>query len=120
MIVLLDENFPLRLMRALREAGYDTEHIIELGQRGVSDATIVERLRADPVLFLTQDSDFLDMVGDLAAILVVSHVPQSLPIASRVTIWLTAVQHYFRYRPEGECFELFENGQLIPVTILPN
>jgi hypothetical protein len=41
---LLDENFPLALLRRLRESGYDAEHLITLGQRGLPDAAIQERL----------------------------------------------------------------------------
>jgi predicted nuclease of predicted toxin-antitoxin system len=42
--VLLDENFPLRLHRALLAEGYRSEHVIELGARGMSDAAIMARL----------------------------------------------------------------------------
>ena len=38
MKILLDENFPLPLYRRLREKGYDAEHVIVLGQRGMPDA----------------------------------------------------------------------------------
>jgi hypothetical protein len=38
--VLLDENFPLPLYRRLREKGYDAEHVIVLGQRGMPDAAL--------------------------------------------------------------------------------
>ncbi|MEJ7765185.1 MAG: DUF5615 family PIN-like protein [Acidimicrobiales bacterium] len=37
MKILLDENFPLQLYRRLKEAGYDVEHIIALGPRGLPD-----------------------------------------------------------------------------------
>jgi hypothetical protein len=50
--VLLDENFPLGLLRALREDGIPAEHIITLGWRGAPDSRIREGLHKD-VLFLT-------------------------------------------------------------------
>lgn len=36
MRILLDENFPLQLSRRLGGAGYEAEHIIALGLRGLS------------------------------------------------------------------------------------
>jgi predicted nuclease of predicted toxin-antitoxin system len=58
-IVLLDENFPLGLLRSLQHDGLPAQHIIALGWRGASDARIRERLQDDQVVFLTQDEDFL-------------------------------------------------------------
>lgn len=59
MKILLDENFPLALFRALRADGESVEHIITLGLRGTSDQHIRERLFDRGVLFLTHDEDFL-------------------------------------------------------------
>lgn len=59
MTVLLDENFPLGLVRVLQADGLHVEHIITLGWRGASDARIRTRLSSPDVLFLTQDEDFL-------------------------------------------------------------
>ena len=47
MIVLLDENFPLGLLRSLQTDGLSAQHIITLGWRGASDARIRERLQDD-------------------------------------------------------------------------
>lgn len=59
MKVLLDENFPLSLLDALRRARIDADHIITLGLRGTPDGTIRARLDVEPTLFLTQDMEFL-------------------------------------------------------------
>ena len=59
MRVLLDENFPLPLLSALRRERLDAEHIITLGLRGTPDRNIRTRLDAEAVLFLTQDTEFL-------------------------------------------------------------
>ena len=40
MKVLLDENFPLPLLGALRGKDIDAEHIITLGLRGATDKII--------------------------------------------------------------------------------
>jgi predicted nuclease of predicted toxin-antitoxin system len=44
--VLLDENFPLALLRSLLKDGQEAEHIITMGWRGASDQRIRERLLA--------------------------------------------------------------------------
>jgi len=48
--ILLDENFPLPLYHQLRAAGHDVEHIIALGQRGLPDAAIRQRLQNEDIL----------------------------------------------------------------------
>lgn len=113
MTVLLDENFPLALLRALLADGEAAEHIITLGLRGASDQAIRERLLDTDVLFLTQDEDFLFSPPCTAAILL-SRVRQSRGVSERVGIWLDAVR---RLRREGRAerrFELMDSGYLQP------
>ena len=45
MKILLDENLPLGLVRALQADALDVDHIITLGIRGASDQRIREQLR---------------------------------------------------------------------------
>ena len=59
MKVLLDENFPLSLLSALRDGGLDADHVITLGWRGVPDRVLRERVTGQHVLFVTQDTEFL-------------------------------------------------------------
>ena len=59
MKVLLDENFPLPLLDALLRERVDAEHIITLRLRGTTDTSIRARLDREPVLLLTQDTEFL-------------------------------------------------------------
>jgi predicted nuclease of predicted toxin-antitoxin system len=115
--ILLDENFPLALHTALREAGHTSEHIVELGLRGTSDAQILRRLALEELLFLTQDGDFLELPPGLKSIVLVSRVPQDLPTRIRVGIWLRAVQSYLREKPAGRLFELDAQGRLHPWQI---
>jgi predicted nuclease of predicted toxin-antitoxin system len=51
--ILLDENFPLGLVRALQAEGLDVDHIITSGIRGASDARIRERLSDPQLIFMT-------------------------------------------------------------------
>lgn len=113
MNVLLDENFPLGLLRGLHADGFAAEHIITLGWRGASDARIRERLRSADCLFLTNDEDFL--VGDNgAAIVVVSRVRQARRLTERIEIWRAAVREIERTASRDRLFELIDNGTLVP------
>ena len=114
MRILLDENFPLALLTALREAGFTSEHIVDLGLRGTSDAQILRRLSVEELLFLTQDSDCLGLPPGLKSVVLVSRVPQDLPTRVRVGIWLRAVTSYLREKPDGRLFEIDSQGRLQP------
>ncbi len=57
MKVLLDENFSLSLYHRLRAAGHDAEHIIVLGQRGIPDSAIRQRLMAEELAVCTHMAD---------------------------------------------------------------
>jgi len=111
--VLLDENFPLGLVRALQTAGLHVEHIITLGWRGASDGRIRQRLQDDQVLFLTQDDDFL--FGEpVEAVVVLSRVKQARPIRDRIEVWKKAVQQLVQHPREERLFELTDEGILLP------
>lgn len=113
MKILLDENFPLALYDRLRAAGHDVEHIIALGQRGLPDAVIRQRLVAEELVFLTQDTEFADLPANCRAIVIISRVSQSLPIRRRVDIWLGALDDFLQRPRAGELFDLLENGEVI-------
>ena len=117
MKVLLDENFPLALYHRLKQAGYDAEHIIVLGQRGVSDAAIRQRLAVEQLVLLTNDTEFEDLPVDYEAQVIISRVPQSLPTRRRVEVWFEALEGFVRSRPPGRLFDLFETGQIVPWKI---
>jgi len=80
-IVLLDENFPLGLLRSLQHDGLSAQHIITLGWRGASDARIRERLQDDQVVFLTQDEDFL--LGEASRAIIVLSCCKAVPTFER-------------------------------------
>lgn len=114
MRILLDEDFPLPLYRRLLAAGYEVEHIIVLGQRGMPDSQILARLRSEALLFLTQDKDFFTFGGDLRSVIVLSRLAQSIPIAVRVEIWSQALVVFLEDVPEGRLFELSPEGDILP------
>ena len=113
MKVLLDENFPLGLVRALEADGLQVDHIITLGWRGASDNRIRTRLAESDVVFLTQDDDFL--FGEpVSSVVVVSRVRQARRLKDRIDAWRTAVVELVRTPPAGRLFELTDEGMLVP------
>jgi len=111
--VLLDENFPLGLLRRLHADGFAAEHIITLGWRGAPDTRIRERLQDDQVLLLTQDDDFL-FGPTVAAIIVVSRVKQSRRSSDRIEVWQSAVRELADKPRTERLFELMDDGALAP------
>lgn len=117
MIVLLDENFPLRFYTRLQREGLSVEHIL-LTHRGIHDREILSRLRREEVLFLTHDEDFVEATPDCKASIIWSRVSQSMPIDRRVEIWFNAVKQFFAKNWNEKFFELYDDGQLHPVEIV--
>ena len=117
MIILLDENFPLRFYTRLQREGLSVEHIL-LTHRGIHDREIFARLRQEELLFLTQDEDFVEPAPDSKASIIWSRVSQSMPIDRRVEIWLKAVKQFFAKKWNEKFFELYDDGQLHPVEVL--
>jgi predicted nuclease of predicted toxin-antitoxin system len=118
MRILLDENFPLALLRSLQEEGHQVDHIILLGLRGAPDREIVDRLNSEDILLLTHDQEFLDLSPSRSRV-IVSRVTQSQPIAVRVEIWLKAICEYFSRDWPQTLFEVFDDGRLRPWQKLP-
>lgn len=117
MRILLDENFPLAVVRRLRDLGDDAEHIILLGLRGCPDGRILERLNSEEVLFLTHDLEFLELPLTRSTV-IVSRVTQSLPIGVRIEIWIKAIREYFSHDWREELFEVFDDGKLRPWQVM--
>lgn len=113
MRILLDENFPIQLYRRLREAGHDAEHIIALGFRGLPDDAIRRRLVAEvDLIFLTQDTEFAELPLDTLATVMISRVPQAIPIARRVELWERAIENFVQDPIPGRLFEVLDDGRV--------
>ena len=113
MKILLYGNSPLPLYCRLRAAGHDAEHIIVLGQRGLPDSVIRQRLAAEDIVFLTQDTEFEDLPADYRAAVIISRVPQSLPTQERIAIWFEALERFLANPPAGKLFDLLESGEVV-------
>jgi len=113
MRILLDENFPLALVRRLQREGYHTDHIILLGMRGTADRAIVTLLDSEDILFLAHDQEFFELAQSRSRV-IVSRVTQSLPITARVEIWCKAIFDYFSRDWHETIFEVLDDGELHP------
>jgi len=116
---LLDENFPLSLHRRLRQKGYNAEHVIVLGQRGMPDSALRERLAKETLVFLTNDAEFEQLADDIRSQVIISRLPQRLPTAQRVDIWMKALETFLERKPEGSLFDLMPNGEIVAWEIRP-
>jgi Domain of unknown function (DUF5615) len=120
MKIVLDENFPLALVRSLREEGRQVEHIILLGLRGAPDSAIMERLNSEQLLFLTHDQEFLELPLTCSAV-IISRVTQSLPLGVRLEVWRKAISEFFSNNAWSErLFEVFDDGKLRPWKDFPS
>jgi hypothetical protein len=111
--VLLDENFPLALLRVLEGDGFNVDHIITLGWRGASDERIRARLADRDLNFLPQDDDFLNG-PEVVATVVVSRVRQARPIDDRIQVWRSAVKQLVDINKTVRRYELADDGTLVP------
>jgi hypothetical protein len=111
--VLLDENFPLGLARALQSDGLFVEHIITLNWRGAPDIRIRQLLTDTDRVFLTQDDDFLHGPS-VNAIIIVSRVRQSRRLADRIAVWRKAIVDLSGVALSSRIFELTDSGVLVP------
>ena len=117
MIILLDENFPLRLFTRFQQERLSAQHIL-LIDRGIHDKQISALLKQEELLFLTQDEDFVEAAPDCKASIIWSRVSQSMAIDARVEIWLSAVKQFFGRQWSEKFFELHDDGQLYPIEIV--
>jgi len=112
--ILLDGNFSIQLYHQLSQAGHEAEHMIVLGRRGAPDSEIRRRLcEDDDLILLTQDTEFGDLAEDIRSKVIISRVPQALPIADRVQLWVSALEGFLARLPDGKLFYLLETGEIV-------
>jgi predicted nuclease of predicted toxin-antitoxin system len=67
MKLLLDEGLPFRAAAALRDAGVDAEHVLEIGMGGAADQAVLDRARQDGAVLVTLDADFHQILAATGA-----------------------------------------------------
>ena len=58
MKLLLDQGLPLSAAALLRDAGFDTVHVGEIGMAEAEDSAIIQKAREDGRVVATLDADF--------------------------------------------------------------
>lgn len=84
-----------------------------LGQRGAPDTVLRDRLVAEELVLLTQDTEFQDLPSTCSSQVIVSRVPQRLPIRERVEIWTGALGRFGQERPKEKLFDLLPSGEIV-------
>lgn len=119
MKALLDENIPVGLASRLSALGWEVDHPVLSGRRGLPDAAFFERVHSDAdLIFLTQDSDFHSVSASAAGRVVISRVRQSRPLSERIEIWAAALEALRRESRPERLFDLLDDGTLVPSEIL--
>ena len=105
---LLDQGLPLSAAALLREAGFDTVHVGEIGMSEADDSDIIQKARDDGRVVATLDADFHTL---LALDLAVSPSVIRIRIERLRATALTALL----LRVIAECTENIEQGSAITV-----
>jgi predicted nuclease of predicted toxin-antitoxin system len=112
--VLLDENIPVGLARRLMADGWDVEHPILLGSRGLPDSYFLMRLTSEPgLVFLTQDEDFAEIPSTVAGQVVISRVRQERTVAERIELWTAALASLRRDKRPERLLDLLDDGRIL-------
>jgi len=77
------------------------------------DSALRARLVKEALVFLTNDTEFEQLADDVRAQVVVSRLPQRLPTAQRVDIWMKALEAFLERKPEGRPFDLMPSGEIV-------
>jgi hypothetical protein len=67
---------------------------------------------------VTQDTEFEGIEIGVGTV-IISRVPQSLPVRRRVEVWFEALSGFAADPPPGQLFDLLPNGQMIGWAIWP-
>jgi len=90
--ILLDENLPKSLWKALRAAGYPAARLLDEGLRGRPDSAIFLQMRSRATI-ITRDKDFLktEQFPIPHSGIIVVRLPNSTPVAEVVREVLNAL-----------------------------
>ena len=103
--LLLDENLPKNLWKALRAAGYPTARLIDEGLRGCPDSVIFRQVRSRATI-ITRDKDFLniDQFPIPHSGIIVVRLPNTTPVAEVVREVLNALATLKEQDPTNKVF----------------
>lgn len=93
--LLVDENLPRSLTRALREVGHEVWDIRELGLRGISDEQVFRQAQELGAALLSADKGFGNVVRFPPAShlgIVVVRLPTDMPVADLCRVVISALK----------------------------
>lgn len=67
---------------------------------------------------MTHDTEFEDIEVGVGTV-IISRVPQNLPVRRRVEIWFEALPGFATDTPPGQLFDLLPTGQIVGWEIRP-
>jgi predicted nuclease of predicted toxin-antitoxin system len=110
--LLLDENLPKNLWKALRAAGYPTARLVDEGLRGRPDSVIFRQVRSRATI-ITRDKDFLktDQFQIPHSGIIVVRLPNNTSVAEVVREVLNALATLNEQDPTNKVF-VVEPGQV--------
>src|SRR5216684_224259 len=110
--ILLDENLPKSLWKALQAAGYPTTRLVDEGLRGQPDSVIFRQVRSRATI-ITRDKDFLktDQFPIPHSGIIVVRLPNSTSVAEVVREVLNALATLNEQDPTNKVF-VVEPGQV--------
>jgi len=79
---------------------------------GPADDECARRLVVQALVFLTQDTEFAELPSSTAATVMISRVPQAIPIARRVELWLQALDDVLQFPTHEKLFEALSDGRV--------
>lgn len=92
---LIDEDLPRSLAPALREAGFDTQDVRDVGLRGCSDVEVFARAQAEKRVLLSADLGFANALAFPAgshAGIAVARLPNEMPVVDVTLTILKALR----------------------------
>ncbi len=114
--LLLDGTFPIHLSRRLKDEGMNVERLIVVGR--ATETYITDRLsREDDAVFVTEDPGRKTLALENRGPVIISLVPQALPLEERLEPWARALASFAARRPPGRLFKILEDGQMIRVPL---
>lgn len=110
---LIDENLPRSLVADMRAAGYEADHVYDLGMAGSKDPAVFAYAQAQQLTIITNDKDFSNVLSypPPHAGLIVVEVPDTMPPASRKRVILNQLAT-LRGQSLGNTLVIIEPGRV--------
>lgn len=119
--ILLDQGLPPYVGRLMRDAGWDAEHVREIGMHSASDQEILEHAARDSIVVVTLDRDFPQLLALLgtARPSVVLIRQQRLRAADLMEILTSVWAEYEAHLDRGGVLTVGKHGTRLRILPIP-